>query len=70
VSASELAIVAALDLFEAGDQEGAVNVLLGALEDGPSDRPHCCHYCPAAFEWPGLRDHHECASHTEAQAAA
>ncbi len=51
------AIVVALESLEAGDQALAVDVLLGALEDGPSARRNLCE-CGAAFEWPGLLDAH------------
>ncbi len=54
---SHLAIVSALEALEDGDQALAVAILLGALEDGPSFRPHLCE-CGAAFEWPGLLDDH------------
>jgi hypothetical protein len=67
---SRLAIVAALEALEAGDQTYAVEVLLTALEDlnpevkspqGP--RGVRCETCGLRFEWPGLLDHHRRFSH-------
>ena len=54
---SRAAIVTALEALEDGDQALAVAILLGALEDGPTERSHRCE-CGAAFEWPGLLDAH------------
>ncbi len=51
------AIVVALESLEDGDQALAVEVLLGALEDGPIARRNLCE-CGAPFEWPGLLDDH------------
>jgi len=65
---SRLAIVAALEALEAGDQAYAVEILLGALEDGPSDRPYVCEACGLGFQWPGQLDHHQRFSHWQAAA--
>ncbi len=46
----------------------AVEILLGALEDGPGERRYRCG-CGASFEWPGLLDAHRLAVH-EFEAAA
>jgi hypothetical protein len=62
-SAVQLAVVV-LEVLENGDQAGAVEILLGALEDGPSERPYACE-CGATFEWPGLLDHHRRFAHLE-----
>lgn len=56
------AIVAALDALGDGDARLAGAILLGALEDGPSERRCRCE-CGAAFEWPGLLDAHRLAVH-------
>jgi hypothetical protein len=54
-----LAIVAALEALEVGDTDLAVAILLGALEDGPTQAPECsCPVCGSTFGWPGERDHH------------
>lgn len=67
---SRLAIVAALEALEVGDQALAVAVLLGALEDGPSERPYRCRVCGLSLAWPGLRDDHERFAHAlESEAA-
>jgi len=68
---SHLAIVSALEALEDGDVRLAVAILLGALEDGPSSRPHLCS-CGNAYEWPGLLEAHRlrCAWIDESQAAA
>jgi len=60
-----LAVVAALEAFETGDQALAVAILLGALEDGPSERRYRCG-CAASFEWPGELDHHQRFAHEAA----
>ena len=60
---SSAAIIRALDALEAGDQNEAVAILLGALEDGPTERPCVCPECGLGFEWPGLLDHHQRFSH-------
>lgn len=52
------AMTAALECFEVGATDEAVEILLAALEDGPAKRPYRCPNCPASFEWPGLLDHH------------
>ena len=63
-----LAIVAALEALEVGDQGLAVAVLLGALEDGQTERRYRCE-CGASFEWPGLLDAHLLAAHEIEEAA-
>jgi hypothetical protein len=68
-----LAIVAALEALEAGDVDLCAAILLGASEDGPSERPIACPYCQARFEFPGLRDSHLVRAHPDvddAQVAA
>jgi len=65
---ARLVIVAALEALEVGDQAHAVEILLGALEDGPTTRPYPCRSCGLAHEWPGLRDAHE--ARCQARAAA
>jgi hypothetical protein len=55
---SVLAITAALEALEAGDARHAETVLLGALEDGPTERGCKCPECGLGFAWPGLRDEH------------
>jgi len=62
------AIVAALEALEAGDVRLCEAILLGAVEDGPGARPIFCLYCPATFEWPGLRDTHVLQAHPDADA--
>jgi hypothetical protein len=57
------AIHVALEALEVGDQEHAVAVLLGALEDGPAKRPLTCPHCPWAGRWPGELDHHQRFAH-------
>jgi len=57
------AIQVALDALEIGDAAFAVEVLLGALEDGPAERRHRCSECGLGFEWPGLRVEHVRAAH-------
>ena len=57
MSAESNLIVSALEALEAGDQALAVEILLGALDDGPSERAFQCE-CGASFEWPGLIDAH------------
>jgi len=53
-----LVIVAALEALEVGDADHANAVLLGALEDGPTERGRKCPDCGLSFEWPGQRDEH------------
>lgn len=59
------AITVALECLEVGDQAGAVDVLLAALEsDGPNVSSTPCPECGIDCEWPGrleahlLRVHH------------
>ena len=54
----QLAITAALEAFEVGDDRGAVDILLAAAEDGPTARPLRC-TCGTRFAWPGELDHHQ-----------
>ena len=63
-----LAVVVALEAIEAGDYAYAVDVLLGALEDGPQERSYRCE-CGWSGEWPGLLDAHRFAAH-DIEAAA
>jgi hypothetical protein len=67
---SRLAIVAALEALEAGDQAYAVEILLAALEDGPVVYRCECQHCGARFEWAGLLDRHliDCRAAWEAAA--
>ena len=62
-----LAIVAALEALEVGDQDYAVSILLGALEDGPTEQPYACPTCELTFRWPGELDHHQRFSHQSSQ---
>jgi hypothetical protein len=55
---SALAVSATLEALEAGDVRYAQAVLLGALEDGPTERGCKCPDCGLGFEWPGQRDEH------------
>jgi hypothetical protein len=64
-----LAVVAALEALEAGDQALAREILLGALEDGPSERRFTCPDCSASFEWPGLLEQHRQLAHDYEAAA-
>jgi len=67
---SRLALVAALEALEVGDVSHATEILLGALEDGPTARACRCPVCGLGFEWPGLLDHHLRFSHdVESEAA-
>lgn len=50
-------IISALEALEVGDQRLATEILLGAIEDGPAERPHVCE-CGFAAEWPGLLEAH------------
>ena len=52
------AIIRALDALELGDSREATEVLLSALEDGPSARRYPCSECGLGFEWPELRAEH------------
>ncbi len=63
---SRAAIVSALEALEVGDQAYAVEILLSALEDGPTAqrRQHECH-CGRSFNWPGERDEHRRVAHLE-----
>ncbi len=60
-----LAVVAALEAFEAGDDGLAVAILLSALEDGPVECRHTCE-CGVSFAWPGELDHHQRFAHEAA----
>jgi hypothetical protein len=60
-----LAIVSALEAIDAGELDYAVEILLGALEDGDTLRPYRCR-CGAAFQWPGELDAHRIAVHEAA----
>lgn len=67
---TRLAIVQALEALEVGDVGCATEILLGALEDGPTERRCRCPVCGLAFEWPGLLDDHLRFSHDlESEAA-
>jgi hypothetical protein len=57
-----LAIVAALEALGSGETAYATEILLGTLEDGPTERRYACE-CGMDFEWPGLLDHHRRFSH-------
>jgi hypothetical protein len=65
VNAAALAIVSALEALEAGDVDLCAAILLGALEDGPSERHVRCPYCPSTFAWPGERDAHVFRTHPD-----
>jgi len=67
---TRLAIVQALEALEVGDAVYAAEILLAALEDGPTERRRRCPVCGLGFEWPGLLDHHLLFSHgVESEAA-
>jgi hypothetical protein len=55
---AQLTITAALEALEAGDVRHAEAILLGALEDGPTERGGKCPECGLGFEWPGQLDEH------------
>jgi hypothetical protein len=55
-----------LELLEGREVAGAIAVLRAALEDGPAERRITCPHCPAAFEWPGLRDDRVLRAHPDA----
>lgn len=62
---SRLAIVTALEALEAGDQDLAVAILLGALEDGPrAPGPYACPDCQVDYEFPGLLEWHRILFHS------
>jgi len=63
------AIVAALGALEAGDLLAVETILLGALEDGSSERPHRCVLCGSSYRWPGELERHLVLRHTQEQAA-
>jgi hypothetical protein len=65
-----LAITAALEAIEAGDVDLCTSILLGAGEDGPSDRRALCAACGQSFQWPGERDAHIARVHGFEEAAA
>ncbi len=58
IPSRDAAIVVALEALEVDDVAFAVEVLLGALEDGPAERRYPCPECALSFEWPGLLDEH------------
>jgi hypothetical protein len=69
---SRLAITAALEALEAGDQRLAVDVLLDLLEEAdspPASHRNVCPHCRAAFPWPGLLAQHLDVVHFEERAA-
>lgn len=53
-----LVVVAALEALDAGDFRLCEQILLGAREDGPTERGCVCPACGLAFRWPGERDAH------------
>lgn len=56
---SRLALVAALEALEVGDQRLAVDILLAAIEDdGERVERVRCDACGLGFTWPGLRAAH------------
>ncbi len=66
-----LAIVVALEALEVGDQRYAVEVLLGALEDGPLGPCGYACECGRRFEFPGLLvSHRDRAGHWPIEEAA
>lgn len=63
-SGLRIAAVAALECLEVGDQAGAVDLLLAALEsDGPSLSSAKCPLCGIECEWPGRREAHLRSAH-------
>lgn len=64
-----LAIVSALEALEVGDQQLAVEILLGALEDGnvcdPHGRRRPCPVCGPPPRWPGELAAHCIALHPQ-----
>jgi hypothetical protein len=64
VITDHLAIVAALEALDAGDTRYAVEILLGALEDGDTWKPCRC-ACGVGYRWPGELDAHRVALHEE-----
>lgn len=66
---SRIAVVAALEALEAGDEPLAVAILSGTLEDGPVCDPHQarrrCPTCKRGPLWPGEIDHHLYVMHPE-----
>jgi hypothetical protein len=65
----DIALVAALEALELGDVAGAEAILLGAREDGLTERPHHCEFCPASYEWPGELERHLVLMHATERAA-
>lgn len=69
-----VAITAALEAVEAGDQALAVEILLGALEDGlvcdPEDRRRRCPECGLGPLWPGQLEQHRLVVHLALPEAA
>ena len=63
-------IIVALEQLEAGDQAGAADSLLAALENGVLARRHRCPLCELSFEWPGLVDAHLLRDHYVGSEAA
>jgi hypothetical protein len=55
---ARVAVVAALDALEVGDQREATSILLNALEDGVTVHRCRCPFCSWTGEWPGLLDGH------------
>lgn len=53
-----IAVLTALEAFEAGDQELGVVILLDTLEQGRARVRARCPGCGAGFEWQGLCDAH------------
>lgn len=52
------AITAALEALDAGETRYACEILLSALEDGPTARRYSCEVCAVPFEWPGELEAH------------
>lgn len=64
------AVQVAIDALEVGDVAFAVEVLLGALEDGPAERRYHCPVCAVPLEWPELlREHRRVVHPVLAEAA-
>jgi hypothetical protein len=73
VSGNRLAIIAALDALEAGDQDLVVEILLDALEEdgaaAPGAQTYSCPECRVDYEWPGLLERHRILFHSLPEAA-
>jgi len=52
------AITAALEALDAGETRYACEILLSALEDGPTARRYSCEVCAVPFEWAGQLAEH------------